>query len=47
MLSSCKSGERSYEDNVSAHGAFFFYVLEGMRGHADGNKNGRVSLLEL
>ncbi len=46
---SCSDGEVAWEDADlgGGHGVFFHYVIEGLKGEADGNKDGKVSLLEL
>jgi formylglycine-generating enzyme required for sulfatase activity len=47
VLSSCGPGETSYEEDRFQHGVFMNYVLQGLRGEADGNEDGDVSLGEL
>jgi hypothetical protein len=46
-LYSCAPGERSYENPDLKHGVFMNYFVEGLRGHADRDEDGRVSLDEL
>jgi formylglycine-generating enzyme required for sulfatase activity len=48
-LFSCDDGEVAWEDNDlgGGHGVFFHYVIEGLKGDADANHDGKVSLLEL
>ncbi len=48
-LFSCSDGEVAWEeaDLGGGHGVFFHYVIEGLKGEADANKDGKVSLLEL
>jgi formylglycine-generating enzyme required for sulfatase activity len=48
-LFSCSDGEVAWEDNNlgGGHGVFFHYVIEGLKGDADANHDGKVSLLEL
>ena len=48
-LFSCSDGEVAWEDPElgGGHGVFFHYVIEGLKGAADGNRDGKVSLLEL
>jgi formylglycine-generating enzyme required for sulfatase activity len=46
-LASCAPGETSKEEPELGHGVFMHYVLQGLRGEADLDKSGRVSLLEL
>ena len=43
---SCSRGQKAYEDDRSKHGAFFHFVIEGLRGEASDFKD-EVSLLEL
>ena len=47
LLTSCAPGEKSREATEFEHGVFMYYILEGLRGQADGNKNGTVTLAEL
>ena len=50
VLSSCAPGQVSVEDPELGHGVFMNYILDGLSGQADrteGNRNDRVSLLEL
>lgn len=50
VVSASRAGEVSTESNQwgGGHGAFTYYLLEGMKGNADvaGNKNGVVTLAE-
>jgi formylglycine-generating enzyme required for sulfatase activity len=48
-LFSCSDGEVAWEDADlgGGHGVFFHFVIEGLKGEADSNKDTRVSLLEL
>jgi formylglycine-generating enzyme required for sulfatase activity len=48
-LFSCSDGEVAWEepDLGGGHGVFFHYVIEGLKGKADANKDEKVSLLEL
>jgi Caspase domain len=48
-LFSCSDGEVAWDEAElgGGHGVFFHYVIEGLRGEADGNRDGKVSLLEL
>jgi formylglycine-generating enzyme required for sulfatase activity len=48
-LFSCSDGEVAWEepDLGGGHGVFFHYVIEGLKGEADANKDDTVSLLEL
>jgi len=47
LLSSCAPGQISMEDKALGHGVFMHFLLEGLQGRADGDRNRRVSLLEL
>lgn len=47
ILSSCDAKERSFEMEDKGHGAFTYYLLEGLRGEADENKDGYVSASEM
>jgi formylglycine-generating enzyme required for sulfatase activity len=47
LLSSCGAGQVSYEDADLKHGVFMHYLLQGLRGRADSNRNGKVSLEEI
>jgi len=46
-LCSCGPGQTAHEDRDLGHGVFMHFLLEGLRGPADTNGDGRVSLLEL
>jgi Protein kinase domain/3-keto-disaccharide hydrolase/Caspase domain len=43
----CSVGEFCYEDDEHRHGVFSYYIIEGLRGSADLNRDGRVTLDEL
>jgi len=45
-LFSCEAGQVAYEHETYQHGAFFYYVLEGLRGKAQ-NSNGLVTFASL
>ena len=47
LLNSCAPGEISWEEQKFGHGVFMHYLLEGLEGQADEDKNGKVSLGEL
>jgi tetratricopeptide (TPR) repeat protein len=47
LLTSCAPGQKSRESEEFKHGVFMHYVLEGLGGPADGNKNGTITLSEL
>ncbi len=44
---SCSENEVAFEDSTLRHGVFFHFVIEGMRGAADLDKDGKVTLPEL
>jgi hypothetical protein len=48
-LFSCSDGEVAWEEAElgGGHGVFFHFLIEGLKGDADGNRDGKVSLLEL
>ena len=46
-LFSCSAGEKAYEDADLKHGVFFHFVIEGLQGKADLDKDGQVDLDEL
>lgn len=43
----CCDGEKSAEVSELGHGLFCHFLLEGLRGNADTNADGRITLLEL
>jgi len=51
VLTSCRPGQLAVEDPSLGHGVFMHFILQGLEGEADrdpdGNRDGRVSLLEL
>jgi hypothetical protein len=47
LLNSCKAGQQSWEDADLGHGVFMHYLLKGLEGEADSNKDGEVGVLEL
>ena len=48
VLSSCSRDEVSYEDDRLRHGAFSYYLLDGLTGlAADRDREGRVTISEL
>lgn len=47
LFTSCMPGEISMEEKEFGHGVFMHFVIEGMKGRADLNHNGRLSLFEL
>jgi formylglycine-generating enzyme required for sulfatase activity len=44
---SCSPTEESFEDPELGHGVFFHYVIDGLSGNGDLDKDGDVSLAEL
>jgi len=47
LLTSCAPGQVSMEEEQFGHGVFMHYLLEGLDGKADVDRNDRVSLVEL
>jgi formylglycine-generating enzyme required for sulfatase activity len=47
LLTSCAPGQISMEEEEFGHGVFMHYLLDGMSGKADVDRNDRVSLVEL
>lgn len=47
LLSSCNEKEFSYEDKDLRHGVFTHFFIDGIRGNADRNGDGFISLMEL
>ena len=47
VLFSCSQGEKSFESSQLKQGVFFHYVLKGLEGAADYNRDRRISLDEL
>lgn len=47
LLLSSKSGELAYEENGVRSGVFTWYLLRGLAGEADANRNGMIELGEL
>ena len=47
VLWSCGPEQASYEEDRFQHGVFIYYMLSGLAGYADGNRDGNVSLAEL
>lgn len=46
-LFSCSPGEIAFENPDLKHGVFFHYIIEGLRGEADRDHDGRVEVEEL
>lgn len=47
VLASCGERERSHEMPKTGHGAFTFFLLEGLKGKADSNGDGHITATEL
>ena len=47
LINSCTEGEVSQEDKHFGHGVFMHFVLEGLKGQADKDGDGNVTLGEL
>jgi uncharacterized caspase-like protein len=47
IITAAKASQQSWEDASYGHGIFTHHLLEGLRGKADSNKDGRVSITEL
>jgi uncharacterized caspase-like protein len=47
LLSSCTTGQQSWEDKDLGHGVFMNYLLKGLEGAADTNRDTKIGLLEL
>ncbi len=47
VLQSCSEGEEANEDPTLGHGVFTHFLLEGLKGKADRDRNGHVTLGEL
>jgi len=45
-LSSCKLNEASHEWTEKQHGAFSYYLIEGLKGEADSDKDGLITVPE-
>ncbi len=46
-LFSCKAGQKSFELPELGHGIFFHHLLDGWKGNADANRDGRITYKEL
>lgn len=44
---SCSPGEQAFESPTLKHGVFFHHVIDGIRGSADLDSNGEITLTEL
>jgi len=47
LLNSCAPGEISWEEAEFGHGVFMHFLMDGLSGQADENRDGKVSLNEL
>lgn len=47
VLSACSLNQLSYEDDEFQHGIFTYYLLNGAKGKADVNNDGRITINEL
>lgn len=47
ILSSCKMGEVSWEDEEMKHGVFSYFLTEGLRGAADYDKDSKITIMEV
>ena len=47
ILASCSKNQKSYEDEKFEHGVFTYFVMQGLEGAADADKDGRVTFEEL
>jgi hypothetical protein len=47
IISSCSANEISKEDDNLQHGIFSYYMLEGLKGRADQNSDGIITVSEL
>jgi len=47
IISACGLNQRSFENEKLKHGVFTFHLLEGVKGKADANGDGEVSVNEL
>ena len=46
-LFSCAEGQEAMEHDPLKHGVFFYHVLEGLKGDADGDEDANVTLDEV
>ena len=47
VLFSCSEGEFAWEDDGLKHGVFLHFVIDGLKGNADLDKDGQINLEEL
>jgi uncharacterized caspase-like protein len=46
-LASCAEGQKAHEDPTIAHGVYSSFMIKGLNGEADGDKNGEITVYEL
>jgi uncharacterized caspase-like protein len=47
VIAAARANQKSYEDASWGHGAFTYFLLEALKGKADTNQDGYVSILEV
>ena len=47
MIAACDLNQKSYEDETLKHGVFTYQLLCGIKGEADGNNDGEITVNEL
>ena len=47
IISSCSANEVSKEDDGLQHGVFSYYLLEGLKGEADQDSDGIITIAEV
>jgi TPR repeat protein len=47
ILASCKADQRSYEMPDTGHGAFTYFLLDGLNGQGDSDEDGYINMMEL
>ncbi|HUY33152.1 MAG TPA: SUMF1/EgtB/PvdO family nonheme iron enzyme [Pirellulales bacterium] len=47
LFNSCTAGETSWEEKDFGHGVFIHFVMEGLRGAADADGDGKITLNEI
>jgi uncharacterized caspase-like protein len=47
VLSSCKQDELSHDYEEKEHGVFSYYLLEGLKGPADVNSDGIITIYDI
>jgi uncharacterized caspase-like protein len=46
-FASCAEGQRAYEDPTKQHGVYSNFLIEGLKGKADSDNNGKITIYEL